>query len=107
MGGLYDNMTWRTLAASVTYGASCVYCGSRDNLHAHHKTPRLYGGRDVRENLEPVCASCHPRAEKRAALRCRARGLRPVFPRPRPSVPRRPMPRGAMFNALTRARPPR
>ena len=50
----------------VTAGARCAYCGSRDDLVAHHKLPRKLGGPDSCENLEPVCRSCHPRIEQDA-----------------------------------------
>jgi hypothetical protein len=50
----------------VTAGASCNYCGSREDLVAHHKVPRRLGGLDLVENLEPVCRSCHPRIEREA-----------------------------------------
>jgi 5-methylcytosine-specific restriction endonuclease McrA len=50
----------------VTTGASCVHCGADDDLVAHHKLPRRYGGQDLLENLAPVCRSCHPRVEQEA-----------------------------------------
>jgi hypothetical protein len=51
----------------VTMGAKCVHCGSDDDLVAHHKLPRRFGGPDDYANLEPVCRSCHPRIERDAA----------------------------------------
>jgi 5-methylcytosine-specific restriction endonuclease McrA len=60
------HLSWATLSAAVTNGARCEYCGSRDDLVAHHKLPRRYGGLDVLSNLEPVCRSCHPRVEQEA-----------------------------------------
>lgn len=51
----------------VTAGAACVHCGAEQDLVAHHKLPRRYGGQDLYENLEPVCRSCHPRVEQEAA----------------------------------------
>jgi 5-methylcytosine-specific restriction endonuclease McrA len=52
---------------TTAVGAKCRYCGSRDDLVAHHKIPRRLGGLDVLENLEAVCRSCHPRVERKAA----------------------------------------
>jgi 5-methylcytosine-specific restriction endonuclease McrA len=54
------------LSAIVTAGSKCEYCGSRDDLVAHHKVPRRLGGLDLLSNLEPVCRSCHPRIEQAA-----------------------------------------
>jgi 5-methylcytosine-specific restriction endonuclease McrA len=51
----------------VRSGAKCAHCGSREDLVAHHKLPRRYGGLDVLANLEPVCRSCHPGVEQEAA----------------------------------------
>ena len=79
-------LSWGALSALVTRGAVCAHCGSRDDLVAHHKMPRRYGGLDVLENLEPVCRSCHPRVEQEAVERAKL-----VWERPdRPDAPRRP-----------------
>ncbi len=47
---------------------SCVQCGSRYYLSAHHVQARAEGGPDTPENLVSLCASCHARleAEQRA-----------------------------------------
>jgi 5-methylcytosine-specific restriction endonuclease McrA len=79
----------------VTSGASCVACGSDEDLVAHHRMPRRYGGLDVYENLEPVCRRCHPAVEQEAvaqakqvwearewAVSARRRGRRPRLIRP-------------------------
>jgi len=79
-------LSWARLSALVTGGATCAYCGSRDDLVAHHKVPRRYGGLDVLENLEPVCRSCHPAVEQRAveeAMLVWERPERPGRRRPR------------------------
>jgi 5-methylcytosine-specific restriction endonuclease McrA len=75
-----SHLSWATLSALVTRGAVCVCCGSRDDLVAHHKLPRRYGGLDVLENLEPVCRSCHPAVEREAVARAKLVWERPEWP---------------------------
>jgi 5-methylcytosine-specific restriction endonuclease McrA len=81
------HLSWATLSALVTRGAACVYCGSREDLVAHHKLPRRYGGLDVLDNLEPVCRSCHPAVEREAVERAKLVWERPEWP-DRPRRPR-------------------
>jgi 5-methylcytosine-specific restriction endonuclease McrA len=81
------HLSWAILSALVTGGAACTYCGSREDLVAHHKMPRRYGGLDVLENLEPVCRSCHPRVEREAIERAELAWERPEWP-DRPHRPR-------------------
>ena len=54
------HLAWPVLSVAVTSGAECVACGSRDDLVAHHKIPRRYGGLDVprepRAGLPPLPA---------------------------------------------------
>jgi 5-methylcytosine-specific restriction endonuclease McrA len=89
-----DHPAWSVLSAMVTSGAECVACGSREDLVAHHKIPRRYGGLDVLENLEPVCRSCHPRMEQEAIAHAKLVWERPEWPasprRRRAPRPRRP-----------------
>ena len=82
------HLSWATLSALVTGGAECAYCGSREDLVAHHKLPRRFGGLDVLENLEPVCRSCHPAVEQASVERAKLVWERPEWPE-RPSRPRR------------------
>ena len=77
------HLAWPLLSVAVTSGAECVACGSRDDLVAHHKIPRRYGGLDVLENLEPVCRRCHPRVEQEAIARAQQVWERPDWPSPR------------------------
>ena len=63
----------------VTMGAECVRCGSTDDLVAHHRMPRRYGGPDAYENLEPVCRSCHPRAEREAVANAKLEWVSPAL----------------------------
>ena len=80
-----EHLSWTTLSAIVRSGAKCAHCGSRDDLVAHHRLPRRYGGLDVPSNLEPVCRGCHPRVEREAAAHAEQ-----VWERPeRPEAPRR------------------
>ncbi len=85
------HLSWAVLSATVTSGAACVACGSREDLVAHHKMPRRYGGLDVLENLEPVCRSCHPRVEREAVAAAKLAWERPEWPARPPR--RRPPPR--------------
>jgi 5-methylcytosine-specific restriction endonuclease McrA len=71
------HLSWAALSALVIRGAACAHCGSRDDLVAHHKLPRRYGGHDVLENLEPVCRSCHPAVEQEAVARAKLIWERP------------------------------
>jgi 5-methylcytosine-specific restriction endonuclease McrA len=81
-------LSWATLSAIVTRGAVCTYCGTSEDLVAHHKVPRRYGGLDVLENLEPVCRTCHPTVEREAVERAKLVWERPEWP-DRPRRPRR------------------
>jgi 5-methylcytosine-specific restriction endonuclease McrA len=81
------HLSWALLSALVTHGAACVYCGRDEDLVAHHKLPRRYGGLDVLENLEPVCRSCHPGVEREAVKRAKLVWERPEWP-DRPRRPR-------------------
>jgi 5-methylcytosine-specific restriction endonuclease McrA len=74
--------SWGTLSATVTAGAECACCGSRDDLVAHHKVPRRYGGLDQLSNLEAVCRSCHPRVEGEAVAEAKLIWVRPDWPEP-------------------------
>lgn len=85
------HLPWLTLSAMVTTGASCVACGTKDDLVAHHRIPRRYGGLDVFENLEPVCRRCHPRVEQEAIAQAMLVWERPEWtasPRRRRGAPR-------------------
>jgi 5-methylcytosine-specific restriction endonuclease McrA len=82
-------LSWATLSSLVTGGATCVRCGSRDDLVAHHRVPRRYGGLDVLENLEPVCRCCHPAVEQEAVAEAKLVWERPEWgERPRRRPPR-------------------
>jgi 5-methylcytosine-specific restriction endonuclease McrA len=82
------HLSWRMLSGLITRDARCVYCGTREDLVAHHKLPRRYGGLDVLENLEPVCRSCHPAVEQEAVERAKLVWERPEWP-DRPRRPKR------------------
>jgi 5-methylcytosine-specific restriction endonuclease McrA len=76
-----EHLSWAALSAAVTIGARCVHCGSPDDLVAHHKLPRRYGGLDQLANLEPVCRACHPRVEQEAVAHAKQIWERPEWPR--------------------------
>jgi 5-methylcytosine-specific restriction endonuclease McrA len=86
-----EHLSWARLSALVTRGAACAYCGSPEDLVAHHKLPRRYGGLDVLDNLEPVCRSCHPAVEREAVERAKLVWERPEWPEPPPRARRRPV----------------
>jgi 5-methylcytosine-specific restriction endonuclease McrA len=74
------HLPWHVLSVMVTSGASCVACGSEEDLVAHHRIPRRYGGLDVLENLEPVCRRCHPSVEQEAIAQAKLVWERPEWP---------------------------
>lgn len=41
----------------------CAVCGTLKNIHIHHILPYRYTEDNSRENLIPLCASCHRRIE--------------------------------------------
>jgi 5-methylcytosine-specific restriction endonuclease McrA len=84
-----EHLPWATLSAIITGGARCRYCGSPEDLVAHHKVPRRYGGLDQVSNLEPVCRSCHPSVEQEAIARAKLVWEKPEWPE-RPRRERRP-----------------
>lgn len=57
-GGLREEILQRD-------GCLCRACGAADRLHVHHRQP----GRNDRELLITVCAGCHARLHRLAALR--------------------------------------
>jgi 5-methylcytosine-specific restriction endonuclease McrA len=75
------HLPWGLLSAMVTTGASCVACGSSDDLVAHHRLPRRYGGLDLLENLEPVCRRCHPSVEQEAIAEAKLVWEQPDWPK--------------------------
>jgi 5-methylcytosine-specific restriction endonuclease McrA len=75
-----EHLPWRVLSAMVTAGASCIACGSREDLVAHHRMPRRYGGLDALDNLEPVCRRCHPAVEQEAIAEAKLVWERPEWP---------------------------
>lgn len=52
----YDRNRARVLE---TTKGKCAICSSEDGVQVHHKTNRIDGGKDVLENLIPLCYSCH------------------------------------------------
>jgi 5-methylcytosine-specific restriction endonuclease McrA len=77
-----EHLPWRELSTMVTAGAQCVACGSQEDLVAHHRMPRRYGGLDVLENLEAVCRRCHPSVEQEAIAQAKLDWERPDWPAP-------------------------
>ena len=50
-------------------GWRCQVCGSRENLHVHHKQLRSQQGEDEESNLITLCASCHGKVHHSPTLR--------------------------------------
>lgn len=70
----YQSAKWRRIAreAKARAGYSCVICGSRVRLIAHHGKPRKEGGPDTQDNIFLLCGagairqpweSCHSQYE--------------------------------------------
>lgn len=49
---------WKQLRAALL-PANCRVCDTQRAAHLHHVASKAQGGSDIRENLLPVCASCH------------------------------------------------
>ena len=58
----FSGLRWEILERD---GNRCRACGSGDRLHVHHRKPRL----NDRAWLITVCAGCHARLHRLAALR--------------------------------------
>ena len=48
-----------TPAGKKLIGATCINCGSSDDIVYHHVVPLAFGGRDVITNIVPLCDNCH------------------------------------------------
>ncbi len=59
--GNAENVTWRELKEKIKAerGAKCSQCGSPGKLDLHHITPRKNKGKDVEDNLQLLCRTCH------------------------------------------------
>ena len=53
---VYDQLRKQVLQRD---GWRCQLCGSKENLHVHHKQLRSQQGKDEESNLITLCASCH------------------------------------------------
>lgn len=55
------NSQWRELKESIKAerGAKCEICGSLNNLDLHHIIARKEKGKDVENNLQLLCRTCH------------------------------------------------
>lgn len=49
---------WRSIREALL-PTDCRVCHTQRASHLHHVASRAQGGDDIRENLLPVCASCH------------------------------------------------
>ncbi len=59
--GNATNSQWRELKQSIKAerGAKCELCGSVNNLDLHHIIARKNGGKDLEDNLQLLCRTCH------------------------------------------------
>ncbi len=59
--GNATNSQWRELKESILAerGAKCEICGSLNNLDLHHINARKNKGKDVLDNLQLLCRTCH------------------------------------------------
>ena len=59
--GNAENVTWRELKEKIQAerGAKCEWCGSLGKLDLHHIVSRLKKGKDVEDNLQLLCRTCH------------------------------------------------
>ena len=59
--GNATNSQWRELKESIKAerGAKCEICGSLSNLDLHHINARKNKGKDVKDNLQLLCRTCH------------------------------------------------
>lgn len=53
----YFNLTMKEYKEILKQG--CSYCSKKSKLHIHHITPKSKGGDNQRDNLIPLCGSCH------------------------------------------------
>ena len=56
-----NSKTWRALRSRALQDAcyQCDVCGYDGNLHVHHKTYDRWGGAELPEDLQVLCANCH------------------------------------------------
>ncbi len=59
--GNAENVTWRELKEKIKAerGAKCEQCGSPGKLDLHHIISRKNKGKDVEDNLQLLCRTCH------------------------------------------------
>ena len=59
--GNADNAQWRELKEKIKAqrGAKCECCGRLNHLDLHHIISRKDKGKDVEENLQLLCRTCH------------------------------------------------
>lgn len=50
------------------FGNRCEWCLSTEDLQLHHKTPVIFGGRNVIENLICLCLKCHKEYHRQYGL---------------------------------------
>jgi len=58
---IHPNTILKQNILSKTNGR-CLICGTESNIKVHHILPRTMGGKDIPENLIPLCHECHLKA---------------------------------------------
>lgn len=61
------------------YTSACIYCGSRDSIHADHVLPLKRGGRHSIGNLAPACAQCNLSKNAKTVMEWRLSNLKKVL----------------------------
>lgn len=62
-GGDFTDQEWQNLLTE--YSGMCAACGSTDTIEADHIVPLSKGGKNTRENIQPLCRSCNRHKAKR------------------------------------------
>jgi 5-methylcytosine-specific restriction endonuclease McrA len=64
-GGTYDVTHWIEMCA--WFGDRCLRCGASEVLTVDHVVPINLGGRNIIQNLQPLCLSCNCSKQDRIA----------------------------------------
>jgi 5-methylcytosine-specific restriction endonuclease McrA len=74
--GTFTPEQWQ--AVLLFYGDRCLCCGTKGRMTIDHIIPLIIGGRNVIDNIQPLCRSCNARKHDKAI---------DYRPRPMPEVP--------------------
>ncbi len=56
-----SRIAWKELRINILnkFDFQCGVCGEVDSFHIHHLIPWRLGGKDIEDNLIPLCPKCH------------------------------------------------